>query len=29
MDVSAEDGSPLGKVVQILPTGSNDVYVGA
>jgi 16S rRNA processing protein RimM len=27
MDVSAEDGSPLGKVVQILPTGSNDVYV--
>ena len=27
MDVSAEDGSPLGRVVQILPTGSNDVYV--
>jgi 16S rRNA processing protein RimM len=27
MDVSAEDGSFFGKVVQILPTGSNDVYV--
>lgn len=27
MDVSTEDGTPLGQVVQILPTGSNDVYV--
>ena len=27
MDVLAEDGSPLGQVVQILRTGSNDVYV--
>ena len=27
MDVFAEDGSALGQVVQILPTGSNDVYV--
>ena len=27
MDVLAEDGSPLGRVVQILRTGSNDVYV--
>ena len=27
MDVSTEDGSSLGQVVQILATGSNDVYV--
>ena len=27
MDVSMEDGSSLGQVVQILRTGSNDVYV--
>lgn len=27
MDVLTEDGSPLGQVVQILPTGSNDVYI--
>ena len=27
MDVFTEDGSPLGQVAQILPTGSNDVYV--
>ena len=27
MDVATEDGSSLGQVVQILPTGSNDVYL--
>lgn len=27
MDVLAENGSSLGQVVQILRTGSNDVYV--
>lgn len=27
MDVLAEDGSSLGQVVQVLQTGSNDVYV--
>ena len=27
MDVLTEDGSPLGQVAQIIPTGSNDVYV--
>ena len=27
MDVLAENGSSLGQVVQIIPTGSNDVYV--
>ncbi len=27
MDVFTEEGSSLGQVVQILQTGSNDVYV--
>ena len=27
MDVLAEDGASLGQVVQVLQTGSNDVYV--
>ena len=27
MDVLSEDGQPMGKVVEILTTGSNDVYV--
>lgn len=27
MDVLAEGGSSLGQVVQVLQTGSNDVYV--
>ena len=27
MDVVSEDGEPMGKVAEILTTGSNDVYV--